>query len=688
MNVIILGLGSFGVDSLRRLESSKPSAAVVMAALSTVDSAPGFSFQTVGGLTLVECPAGLRDTQTPDSFIDWCAGKFIELPDRSGTGTPRPAVVTIADREDPGAMELSAGLARLFNSSTDRLRVGPIEATGIFRLPPQTAAFPDESIYHRHFFVSGSNQSDTAAAFASLLAEPSFGAALGDIMEVRRARSAGVGLAGLVHPIESLVEEESDRFIHELVNEGLLGGAGELFYRQADEYLKRREFFADALREVVVADDEGTAVDALIVETRQFAGVPLSSWVKKIDGHVDYIGRERLPRIIGRLQRNLDRLGESEAAALGSELDDLMAESGALDKTGRFLDRLGERTAALKDEVESRAATKPVELKDPEVFRTDLIRRIKGHPEAVALAARSWLLISLTYFFGVEFVRVLGAFPEGYINPAYLPPSPVFGAAAAILTGLFIFLFLRRAQASLRDSRSLYIESLVAQYRAAVDRAGWRLLAEWLSGADVDEGEAEPVHSWSAALLAEQEALTGLRKLYLHALSGVPPAAQDTSISQTPRPFFSLVEPAVHPRYKRGRYDKEDESVRYAAGHHREWRSLGGEELAAGLDDFARAGLTFVDEQTLDRSLLEAASDRESIAALFDQLRSDSRPPHPTSSARSEAVILAALPGGRSSPLAADPTLLREAGVVDVSRPHQLIYVQLAFAPLVQEDAA
>ncbi len=677
--MIILGLGSFGVDSLRRLESSKPSDAVVMAALSTVDSAPGFSFQTVGGLTLVECPAGLKDTQTPDSFIDWCAGKFIELPDGAGTGTPRPAVVTIADREDPGAMELSAGLARLFNSSTDRLRVGPIEVTGIFRLPPQTAAFPDESIYHRHFFVSGSNQSDTAAAFASLLAEPSFDAALGDIMEVRRARSAGVGLAGLVHPIESLVEEESNRFIHELVNEGLLGGAGELFYRQADEYLKRREFFADALREVVVADDEGTAVDALIVEARQFAGVPLSSWVKKIDGHVDYIGRERLPRIIGRLQRNLDRLGESEAAALGSELDDLMAESGALDKAERFLERLGERTAALKDEVESRAATKPVELKDPEVFRADLIRRIKGHPEAVALAARSWLLIPLTYFFGVEFVRVLGAFPEGYINPAYLPPPPVFGAAAAILTGLFIFLFLRRAQASLRDSRSLYIESLVAQYREAVDRAGWRLLAEWLSGADVDEGEAEPVHSWSAALFAEQEALTGLRKLYLHALSRTPP---------TSRSFFSQVEPAVHPRYKRGRYDKEDESARYAAGHHREWRSLRGEELAAGLDDFARGGLTFVDEQTLDRSLLEADSDRESLAALFDQLRSDSRPPHPSSSARSEAVVLAALPGGRSSPLAADPTLLREAGVVDVSRPHQLIYVQLAFAPLTQEDAA
>ncbi len=697
MNVIILGLGSFGIDSLRRLQSSTAPGRLTLATLHPVEGAAGFSFKSAGGLTHIECPVALNDNGDHGAFLDWCVGKFAARRSGAGTETARRAIVTIADRDDRSAIELGAELARLFNDGLqDTSKAGPIELTGIFRLPPGDAAFLDKSAYHRHFFVSESHPSDAAgemgagevaAAFASLLTEPSFDTALGDIMEVRRARAAGVGLAGLTHPIERLIKEEAGRFIRELVNEGLLSGAGELFYRQADEYLKRRDFTAAALRDRVVAVEEGAAADSLTIDIRRFAGTPLSSWLEKIDGHIDYLGRERLPRIIGRLQRNLDRLGETEAAALAAELDDLMTEPGALDKAERFLDRLRDRTAALAEDIESRAAAETGKLKDPEVFRADLVRRLKGHPDAVALVARGWLLIPLTYFFGIEFTRVLRAFPDNYINPAYLPSPFVFGALAAALAGIFIFLYFQRAEASLRDSRSNYIDSLVAGYKEAVDRAGWRLLAEWLSAAEVEENAGEALHSWSGALFAEQDVLTELRKRYLRAL-GKPAAAGREGVFDRAQPPFFPVEPPIHPRYKQGRYEKEDESARYAVGHHREWRLLGEEQVAAALSDFARAGLTFVDEQTLDKSLLEATGDREHISELLDRLRRDSRPPPMPTSARSDSVVLAVLPGGRGSPLATDPAFFKEAGVVDISRPHQLIYVQLAFVPAAEEDAA
>ena len=697
MNVIILGLGSFGIDSLRRLQSSTAPGRLTLATLHPVEGAAGFSFRVAGGLTLIECPATVNDNRDHGAFLDWCASKFADRRSGIGPQTDRRAIVTIADRDDPSAIELGVGLARLLDSGLpERSNAGPIELTGIFRLPPGDTAFCDKSAYHRHFFVSESHPGnaadgmvagEVAAVFASLLAEPSFDTALGDIMEVRRARAAGVGLAGLTHPIERLVTEESDRFIRELVNDGLLSGAGELFYRQAAEYLKRRDFTTAALRDAVVAVEEGAAADSLIIDIRRFAGTPLSSWLEKIDGHIDYLGRERLPRIIGRLQRNLDRLGETEAAALAAELDDLMTEPGALDKAERFLDRLRDRTAALAEDIESQAAAETGKLKDPGVFRADLVRRLKGHPDAVALAARGWLLVPLIYFFGLEFTRVLGAFPDGYINPAYLPSPFVSGAVAAVLAGIFIFVFFQRAEASLRDSRSHYIDSLVAGYKEAIDRAGWRLLAKWLSVAEVEEDAGEALHSWSGALFAEQNVLTELRKRYLRSL-GKPGAAGREGAFDRDQPLFFPVEPPIRPRYKQGRYEREDEAARYAASHHREWRLLGEEQVAEALSGFARAGLTFVDDQTLDKSLLESTGDHEHVSELLDRLRHDSRPPPSPTSARSDPVVLAVLPGGRASPLAADPAFFKEAGVVDISRPHQLIYVQLAFVPAAEEDAA
>lgn len=706
---LVLGLGEFGTACLKKMKAGAALSAPNWSLVSVrgVSISAGISLASEDGLASIGFPIGdgnrapfyHRFRADSESLVDWLKVE-VERLGRAGASSTSPGrikVLVVAKAEEIDGSAIAVALPELIKDQFDGFVANwPVTLAGFFLLPKgkstrgaQVFSFLEELRdgrrgYDHTFFISEANvgrligedgAADLIAGFADLMTETRFDAAVAETMDVSGATAAGVGLTCLVHPVENLIADETARFARELVKNGILSGATDSFYRLADEYLRTEGFEAHALKDRLLMDEEGDIPDRLSIEAADLKGVPLSLWADRIAGDADYLAHERMPRLLGRMEANLADLSRRAETAVAARVDDLMTESAGVDKALRFVERLDERSAELREKAQAAAKIEADQVDNVSEFQENLVERLKNYPESIAVAARTLILAPVAYFFWREFVGVLANFPDQYINPAYVPPAVPAALAGLGFTLAFMFLLYRRAEDGLDRAKDLYMSAIDRKYRGALERSGWMLLDRWLGG------------SWSELIAAEHRSLIRFKKEYLLAVSALEKAASFYPADGVNRSVLAVFGRRSGLRYKHGRYDIAGESERFAVGGHRHWRSTGADALRGSLEEFCRHGLSFADKRSVDTVVFDLMADKGKAAALMDDLRRRARPFTALSADYPAIIEVAAVPGGRQSLLVLETELFKEATVVTAARPHKLAFAQLV-CPIKATDFA
>lgn len=704
---IILGLGDFGESCLSSPVQRRPGAdGLRSAVLKGAAVSRGMSFRTLDSLTRIDFPGGEGTRQSANenlransgSLIEWIEAQVESLVGASEGGDGRIRVFVVAKAEDPDASAVAVVLPELIRARMDGFIASwPISLSAFFLLPKGAAERGEQVFsmleelrdgrpgYDQIFVVSGSNigslleeeaAGELIMGFVDLMTEPRFEAVVAEIMDLSGADTAGFGLTGIVNPVELLADREVSRFGSELIKGGLLAGAGDTFQLTADEYLRAEGFTISGLKERLLVDGEGDLRERTIGGGAELSGLPLSLWADRIASYADYLGQDKVSRLIGRIEANLDALNREHTIALAAKLDDLMAESAALDKTESFVGRLDEKAAELREAAAAKAKADEEEPEDLAVFHEHLVERLKTFPSPLATAARAALLAPLIYFFFRDFSTVLAGFPDRYINPDYVPSPGVAGFAALMFTVTFLFFLYRRSESGLTRAVDLYMRAIEVKYRSALAKEAWTLLDRWLG------------RDWPDIIAAERENLRRVRKIYLKLAQGAAsqaPVKIGSGVSRSVQEVFGVESDL---RYKRGSYELQEEAERFASTHHRDWRTAGQADIDSALKTFCRRGLTYADQRSVDKLILERLPGAEQSAAFLDEMRRRSRP-FTTLAADFPAVVeMAGIPGGRRSPLVIRTDLLRGAAVVETADPHKLAFAQLVCPVRFEELAA
>jgi hypothetical protein len=706
---IVLGLGEFGAACVSKIGANACASSDyrTLAILRAADIPAGISFQSSGGLTRISFASGQADRASvfkdflnySPSFATWLKSEVERLGRgaASGLGSGRIKILMIAKAEEIDGSALAAAVPPLVKSCLSGFIANwPVTVTGFFLLPKGRSLRgaqvysllrelkTNDLGYGHTFFVTEANiagligeagAEELLADFTDLMTESRFEAAVAEVLEVSGAVTAGFGLTCLVHPVDRLVAQESARFSREIIKQGLFSGAAGSFYRAADEYLKSEGFEMHSLRDRLVTDEEGDIPDRMTIENIELKGVPLSQWADRIASYTDYLGHERLPRLIGRIEVNQESLSRSSRAQLKATVDELMAEAGAVDKAIRFTDRLDEKAAELKEAVDARAGVDVDQGEDLVALRTHLIDRVKHFPEATAVFGRTLLLAPVVYYFFSRLALALQGLPDHYMNPAYAPPPIPTGLAALAVAVIFMWLLYRRAESGLARARDSYMRAIERLYRGVLNRAVWASLGEWL-------GE-----TWPETIAAERRSLTDLKKEYLRVVNQLEPDSAEQADTGVSRSVLGVFGRQNDLRYKMGRYDLADEVERFAIPAHRHWRTVRSDELKRLLIEFCRGGLSFADQRSIDRLVVELISGEEQAVGLLEDLRRRSQPFTPLAVNQPAVVELAGVPGGRQSPLVSGTGIFKDATVVAVGSPHRLAFAQLV-CPIEVENLA
>ncbi len=712
---ILIGVGDFGADCLRRINAnfeSRPETSLSLVIEERRDDKPGSAFLFDGQIHKFILPkqpdnraAVFGALRTYGKELGgWLSDEAADLT-RRATGRRRRkkiAVFVIARAEDTAGSGLTAGLPLIFKEYLDRSIANWAVVQFAFILVPRgrsrtghnVFALLDDleqrkTIYESVFLFSEAGAGnvmdeqgsiDTVGEFAGLMLEPDFGVAVDEILDVSGARFASFGVASIVHPVKDIVFQEYRRFAKELISDGLLAARDEPHYRLADEYVKQEDLNIDRLYGQLTAGREGNVFEQVSQGSLDLHRAARSAWPDRINAHEDYLREKKLPNLIKKLERNLMAIGEESKCSLSSRLDELMSESSALDKAAGFIDRLETRVEELKVQAGSREKEAQGREPDTAARKEQLVSRIQGMPGLAAIISRGFVVAMLMYFFALRFVDVLHNLPNRYLDERYLPADQPSAVAAAALTALFFWLLYRRDEQAVTRAKDGYLAAIATKCRIDLDARVYRLLGRWLGG------PAPP--SFLSRIESEREALVNVNKSYLKigdqlAADGEP--ALESRARQSV--FAAFGREDVDLRYKKARYDLGAESEQFAMYGHQNWRELRLTELRQRLEEYCLRGLTFIDQRSIDKLLLDLAPNREAMGHFLDDMRRHSQPMASLAAQAPPSAEIIGVAGGVQSPLIGRSDGLVRAAVVPINSTHRLALVQLA-CPIAIENLA
>lgn len=719
---IFIGLGEFGSLCIKRLRQTwdvLPRQLVSLSITAPENLERGISFLSENDLAMALCPGAgstraaiYRDFQTYSSPLEsWLKQSATRMLSQSGeSDNGRIRVFIVCRAEETAASALAVAASELIkNSLTEFVANRAVSLHGFFLLPKgrsqkgaQVFSLLNEirigvSGYDKVWLVSEANagglidlegSTDLISEFAGLLLEPDFDTAVGEVLDVIGADVASFGIASVVHPVGRIVADESARFARELINTGLLGSGDEPFYRLADEYVKSERLNMENLYSKLIADPEGTMLDRVDIDPLVLTDVPLAFWPDRIAGYNVFLGRDRLPRLIEKMEKNLNRASEEITATLRAKIDELMSETSALEKTRHFIDRLSERAVDLKSRVERANEEVMDKLPDLAAYHDDLVKQIQNLPGPAAVASRALMLVVILFFFTGKFIEALSMFPSRFLDPKYIPPALPTAVAVALACAIFAWLIYRRAENRLYVARDRYLKAIGDKYRLTLSHRAFQTLNWWLGGAAFDELAERDLPSFKEIIANEQLAVVRINRFYLQINDKL--SAKQIGISETKirRSVFSAFGREANLRYKKGRYNLVDETQRFTVIGHEDWRNLHLSELNRRLDEFCRRGLDFVDNRNLDRLFLDFGRRRQVMAGVIEELRRSAQPYIAVSTALPRAAELVGVAGGLRSALVAQAALTGQAAVVPIWSPHRMAFVQLVCPIAIEKLAA
>ncbi|MDP1809011.1 MAG: hypothetical protein Q8L35_05675, partial [Actinomycetota bacterium] len=720
---ILIGLGEFGSDCVKRLQQTvdvAPEQLVALSLKAPESLSAGISLLNDEGFAVALSPgaggtrAGIyEDFHTYSApFEKWLRQSATKLLSQSGLTGPggRIRVFIVCRAEEVGASALAVAACESIKSSlTEFISNCAVSLHGFFLLPkgrcrngPQVFSMLNEinigrSGYDKVWLVSEANAGgligiqgsvDLISEFAGLMLEPDFDAAVEEVLDVTGADIASFGITSVVHPVGRIVADESARFARELISSGLLYSGDEPFYRLADEYIKSERLNVDSLYGRLIADREGKVLDQVDPDSLALIAVPLAFWPDRIASYNAWLGHDRVPGLIEKLEKNLAVTSAEITATLKAKVDELMSEPSALEKTRHFIDRLAEKADELKSRVEQAKEEVMGRLPDLAGYHDDLVKQIQNRPGPAAAAGRGLLLIVIIFFFTVKFVQILRALPDQYLDPGYIPAARPTAVLAAVATAAFIWLIYRRAENRLYSARDRYLGAIGEKYGLTLSYHAFQVLSWWLGGTGSDELGERGLPSFKEIITNEQGAVVRINRFYLQISDKLKAKRIEIGETRVRRSVFSAFGQEADLRYKKGRYNLNDETQQFTAAGHQGWRDLQLTELNRRLDEFCRRGLDFVDNRSLDRLFLDFGQRRQVMSGVIEDLRRSSQPYIAVSSGLPRTTELVGLSGGTQSALVAQDALIGPAAVVPIWSPHRLAFVQLVSPITIEQLAA
>ena len=709
---ILIGLGEFGSDCLRRLRQTfdtLPERLISLSVKAPEKLRAGISFLNDEGLMTALSPgagvsrAGIYEDfqRYGEPFAAWLKQSTTKLLSQPGSAEHggRIRVFIICRAEEVDASALAVAAAELIKDSLmEYVSNWAVSLHGFFLLPKgrsrqgaQVFSMLSELIigrsgYDKVWLVSEANAGgligiqgsvDLISEFAGLMLEPDFDAAVEEVLDVTGADVASFGITSVVHPVGRIVADESARFARELIGSGLLYSGGEPFYRLADEYIKSERLNVDNLYGRLIADRDGDVLDRVDLDALALAAVPLAFWPDRIASYNAFLGHDRVPGLIDKMEKNLAATSSEITATLKARIDELMSETSALEKTRHFIDRLAEKADELKGRAEQAKEAVMGRLPDLAACHDELVRQIQNLPAPAAVAGRGLLMTVMIFFFTLKFIDILRELPDQYLDSRYVPASLPAAVLAALATAGFIWLIYRRAENRLYAARDRYLGAVRDKYRLSLSYHAFQVLGWWLGGTGPDELAERGLPSFKEIVANEQAAVVRINRFYLQISDQLKAGRLEIADTRVRRSVFSAFGQEADLRYKKGRYNLNDETQQFTAAGHEGWRRLQLAELNRRLDEFCRRGLDFVDNRSLDRLFLDFGRRRQVMSGVIEDLRLSSQPYIAVSSGLPRTTELVGVSGGAQSALVSQAALVGQAAVVPIWSPHRMAFVQL-----------
>ena len=720
---IVIGLGAFGSACLNCLHQNfevLPDRMSALAMRGEPDLVAGISWLTEGAVDTALTPgAGVTRASVfndflehRDSFETWLkktAAGLLAKPDR-GLQTGRIRVFMIARAEETDASALAVAGADVIKAAlSGYISNWNITLQGFILLPKgrcrhgaQVYALLNELKtgeygYDQVFFVSEGNagglidqegSADLISEFVGLMLEPDFAVAVADILHVTRADSASFGLTSVVHPVKRLIADESARFSRELINTGLLSAGDAPFYRLADEYIKSERLTVDALFGKLTTDTDGVVMDKIDIDSLMLTNVPMGFWPDRIASYSGFLGRERVPGLINKVEINLAGLSAEIGAGLRAKVDELMSEPLALEKTREFIVRLSEKADELKANAERARQEVTSRVPDLAAYHDALVERIQNLPSLSAVAGRTFLMTTLIFFFTLRFIDILRGLPDQYFDPRYLPPPVPAAVLACLITVISAWLIYRRAEHGLFQTREAYQHAVGVKYRLALKHHAFQVLSWWLGGSGLDELAERGLTSFKSIVANEQAAVVRINRLYLQINDQLKAETVDIGDNRVRRSVFSAFGQEADLRYKKGRYNLADETEQFTVFGHTGWRSLELTELHGRLTEFCRRGLDFIDNRSLDSLFVDFSGKRHVSTGVIEEMRRAAQPYIAVAGGLPHVIELVGVAGGSQSALATQVSWAGQASIVPILSPHRLSFVQIVSPVVVKRLAA